>query len=194
MRWAAPDPRKGGLTTLGSACRPAGFTLIELMIVIGIIAIIVATGVPPFVKAMRREGLRKAVNGVVEGCSHARALAILQGVPTEFVIRAEDGQMTVHPLQQVRKSEEGSEGGGARSSEGTAASQAAGFKENLPDDIAVKLLYVNFQDQMEYSEAHVRFFPNGTCDEFTVILSCTTGEEQISLDVITALPEVKQIR
>jgi Tfp pilus assembly protein FimT len=162
------------------------------MIVVGIIAIIVATGVPPFVRAMRKEGLRKAVSGVVEGCSQARANAILRGVPTEFVIRAEDGQMTVRPLQLRGEGAEASPPHGGEGSSGT--TPPAPFKANLPDDIAVKLLYVNFQDQMEYSEAHVRFFPNGTCDEFTVILSCTTGEEQISLDVITALPQVKQIR
>ena len=40
-------------------------------------------------------------------------------------------------------------------------------KAVLPDDIAVKLLYVNFEDQMEFPEARVQFFPNGTCDEFT---------------------------
>ena len=74
------------------------FTLIELMIVIGIMAIIVATGVPPFVKAMRKEGLRKAVSDVVEGCSHARAQAVLHGAPAELLIRAEDGKIAVRPL------------------------------------------------------------------------------------------------
>jgi len=102
--------------------------------------------------------------------------------------------MTVRQLA-FRKTDEGSDAVPVRGGESSSpAAAAAPFKSNLPDDIAVKLLYVNFQDQMEYPEAHVRFFPNGTCDEFTVILSSTTGEEQISLDVITALPQLKQIR
>jgi prepilin-type N-terminal cleavage/methylation domain-containing protein len=171
----------------------AGFTLIELMIVMGIAAIIMAAGLPPFVHAFRKEGLRKAVSGVVEGCSHARAQAILQGVPTELVIRADDGAITVRALQ-VRKTEENGESPAATVEAPAAATGPSTFKSSLPDDIAVKLLYVNFQDQMEFSEAHVRFFPNGTCDEFTVILASAREEQQISLDVITALADVKVIR
>jgi Tfp pilus assembly protein FimT len=161
------------------------------MIVIGIVAIIITVGVPPFVHAMKKEGLRKAVSDMVEGCSHARAEAILHGVPTELVLRAEDGQITVRPLA-VRMSEEASSG--SENSGSGAASSAAAFKGSLPEDIAVKLLYVNFQDQMEAKEAHVRFFPNGTCDEFTVILSSATGEQKISLDVITGLADVQVLR
>jgi prepilin-type N-terminal cleavage/methylation domain-containing protein len=172
---------------------PAAFTLIELMIVIGIVAIIIATGVPPFVQALRKEGLRKAVAGVVEGCSNARAQAILHGIPSELIIRAEDGQITVHQLQP-RKLDEGGEGSAPPTETAPAAGGASTFKSNLPDDIAIKLLYVNFQDQMEFPEAHVRFFPNGTCDEFTVILSSAKAEQQISLDVITGLADVKVIR
>jgi prepilin-type N-terminal cleavage/methylation domain-containing protein len=172
----------------------SAFTLIELMIVIGIVAIIMATGVPAFVHAMRKEGLRKAVSDVVEGCSHARAQAILHGVPTELVIRAEDGQISVRPMA-VRTAEPSQEGGGqpASGSSGN-ASAVTTFRANLPDDIAIKFLFVNFEDQMEFPETHVRFFPNGTCDEFTLILSAASGEQKISLDVITGLADVTVIR
>lgn len=169
------------------------FTLIELMIVIAIVAIIVAAGVPSFVFAMRKEGLRKAVGDMVEGCSHARAQAILHGWPTELVIRAEDGQITVRQLQG-RPSDDGPGGGVPFLDSGSTATTSSTFKGNLPDDIAVTLLYVNFKDQMEFPEARVRFFPNGTSDEFTVILSSATAEQQISLDVITGLANVKVIR
>jgi prepilin-type N-terminal cleavage/methylation domain-containing protein len=166
------------------------FTLIELMIVIGIVAIIVASGVPPFVKALRKEGLRKAVSDTVEACSHARAQAILHGAPTELVIRAEDGQITVRPLSVQR-----AEGGGDGRAEGGGKSGSVkNFTSNLPDDIAVKSLDVNFKDQMQYPEAHVRFFPNGSCDEFAIILTATTGEQLIHLDVITGLANVTKIR
>jgi prepilin-type N-terminal cleavage/methylation domain-containing protein len=171
--------------------RPFAFTLIELMIVIGIVAIIVATGVPPFVRAMRKEGMRKAVSDVVEACSHARAQAILHGAPTELIIR-EDGQIIVRPMM-VRRSEYGP---GPAVSTGTAGSSAGtiGFKGSLPDGVNVTLLYVNFENCMELADARVHFFPNGTCDEFTVILASANAEQEISLDVITALANVRQIR
>ena len=173
----------------------AAFTLIELMIVIGLIAIIAAAGVPAFVNALKKEGLRKAVSDLVEGCSTARAQAILHGVPTEFVLRAENGQMSVRALQ-VRRTEESIENGGSSEATTPANPGAAisNFKGSLPDNVAVKWVYVNFQDQMEFPEAHVRFFPNGTCDEFTVILSSASGEQKISLDVITGLADVQVLR
>jgi prepilin-type N-terminal cleavage/methylation domain-containing protein len=164
------------------------FTLIELMIVISIIAIVITAGIPPFARAMRKEGLRKAVSDMVEGCSHARAQAILNGAPTELIIRAEDGQISVRPAPVVKSDEERDAAAPPKPAPGGT------FKANLPDDIAIKLLYVNFQDQMEFPEARVRFFPNGTCDEFTVILSSATGEQEVTLDVVTALADVKVIR
>lgn len=173
-----------------ASSRTAAFTLIELMIVVGIMLLIAGTGIPPFARAMRKEGLRKAVSDVVEGCSHARAHAILQGVPTELIVRA-DGQISVRPMA-ARKTEDGIESIGLETS--STAGGAATFTGRLPDDIAVKALGVNFQDQMEQAEAHVRFFPNGTCDEFAIVLASATGEQLVTLDVITALADVKVIK
>ncbi|MFO1496983.1 MAG: prepilin-type N-terminal cleavage/methylation domain-containing protein [Verrucomicrobiota bacterium] len=134
------------------------FTLIELMIVISIVAIIVAVGVPSFVRGLRKEGLRKAVSDVVEGCSHARAQAILRGAPTELVIRADPGQITVR--QGRVRNEDGGEAATPPSTPTTkTARPMPAFKADLADDIAVKLLFVNFKDQMEH-------FPRRTCASF----------------------------
>jgi prepilin-type N-terminal cleavage/methylation domain-containing protein len=73
--------RLGGV---GQGCR-RGFTLIEIMIVISIMMVVMTIGIPAFVRALDKQGLRKAVSDVVEGCSHARSQAILRGVPMEFV-------------------------------------------------------------------------------------------------------------
>jgi Tfp pilus assembly protein FimT len=146
--------------------------------------------VPTFVHAMRKEGLRNAVSDMVEACSHARAQAILRGVPAELIIRASDGQITVRPLMPVRSEEQA----GGITTGASAGGAFPNYKSNLPDDVAVRSVDVNFEDQMKNSEAHVHFFPNGTCDEFTITLTCATGEQQISLDVITALADVKILR
>jgi len=164
-----------------------GFTLIELMLAISIAAIVMAIGLPGWIKALKKEGLRKAVSDVVEGCSHARAQAILKSVPMEFVLRAEDGSISVQPARLPRGEGVGDDPSGGSSS-------GANFSGQLPSDVGVKLIYVNFQDKMELPEARVRFFPNGTCDEFTVILFSPSGEKKISADIITGLTEVDTIR
>jgi type II secretory pathway pseudopilin PulG len=169
--------------------------MIELMVVMSIVAIVLAIGVPGIFRAMRKEGLRKAEADLVEACSHARAQAILTDTPMELVIRAEDGRIEVRPVQTngstngvglVHSTEEGPEP--------RRKSTPKGFTARLADDIAVSLLYVNFKDQMEQPEAKVRFFPNSTSDEFTMIIASREGERKISLEVVTAMADVEVLR
>ena len=69
--------------------------MIEIMIVLGIIAIMAAVGIPAFYKAFRKEALRQAVSDIVEVLSNARARAILGGVPMEVVIRPQERSMSI---------------------------------------------------------------------------------------------------
>lgn len=172
---------------------PAGFTLMELMIVVALAGILVAAGLPPFVRALKKEGIRKAVSDVVEGCSHARTQAILKGVPTELVIRAEDGQISVQPLAR-RTQESASDPMFDDDPSRATRAQISPFTRYLESDVAINLLYVNFQDMMEFPEARVRFFPNGTCDEFTIIVLAPSGEQKVSVDVVTGLADVEVLR
>src|SRR5437016_7514558 len=54
------------------------FTLLELMIVVGIMGIVLSMGVPLVYRLRHEAPLRKGVKDVIEVCSYARALAILQ--------------------------------------------------------------------------------------------------------------------
>src|SRR5437773_196313 len=47
------------------------FTLLELMVVVGIMALVMATAVPLIHNFMHKDSLRQAVSDVVEACSHA---------------------------------------------------------------------------------------------------------------------------
>jgi len=171
-----------------------GFTLVEIMIVIGIVAMVMAMGMPSIIQTMKKDPLRKAVSDIVEGCSHARARAILSGVPAELVIRASDGQLTVRQVasKTVERALEGSEPG-ERPVEVAPSNQPV-FSAHLHEDIAIQLLYVNLRDQMEAEEARVRFYSNGTSDEFTIVLESKEGVRKISLDCVTGLPDVGVMR
>src|SRR4051812_1302330 len=71
-------------------CRTA-FTLIEIMVAVGIIAMILAMGIPSVYQQLHKDGMRKAVLDVQEACSAARGRAVLDGVITELKIRPGDG-------------------------------------------------------------------------------------------------------
>ena len=170
-----------------------GFSLIEIMIVVSILAIVLATSVPSMLRSLEKEGLRKAQADLVEACSHARAQAILNGVPMELVIRAEGNQVSVEPLRIGPGTKSEAE---FQSSEAPVLPKTApkNFSARMGEEIGIRLLAVNFKDQMESSEARVRFFPNGTCDEFTILFFSPQGERKLSLDVITGLADVEVIR
>jgi prepilin-type N-terminal cleavage/methylation domain-containing protein len=171
-----------------------GFTLIEIMIVIGIMALVLVMGMPSILQTMQKDPLRKAVSDLVDRCEQARAGAILDGVPTELAIRAADGQMTVRRVSTNSVGQAASAGEIASPAAAGAPSAAAGFSSQLHQDIAVTLLYVNLKDQMGAEESRVRFYPNGTSDEFTIVLESNLGIRKISLDCVTAIADVQIVR
>ncbi len=175
--------------------RRRAFSLIEIMIVISIVAIVITAGVPMIFRAMQKNELLKAVSDIVEGCSHARARAILQGVPTEFVIRAEDGNLSIQTAPVRRGQAFESEKSTPIPNEAPEKSTTAlAFSGQLGEDVIVRFLDVNFKDHMELPEARIRFYPNGTSDEFTIVIESKDGQRKITLDVVTGLADVQALR
>ena len=158
--------------------RARAFTLIEMLMVVFIISIIMAFGIPAFVKSMQKTPIRQAVSDFTEACSHARARAILNGVPVDLVIG--ESRLTVQPVSAVV-------GGGA---------PMANFSVSLPESVAFKELWVNRQNCVALEiEGRVRFYPNGTCDELlATLLSGENEERTITLEVTTGLSNLIIVR
>ncbi len=146
--------------------RRRAFTLIEIMIVVAIIGVIMTMSVPSIVRSLRKEGMRKAVSDLTEACNAARAAAIISSKTSDMVIRPKDRTVT----------------GGS-------------FSGGFPEEVSIQILGVNFIELQDADEARVHFYPNGTSDEFTIILQSTEMEvRKITLEVVTGLSDVEVIR
>ena len=169
-----------------------GFTLVEIMIVVAIVAVVFAIGAPSFVKVIHKGPMRQAMSDVMEALGYARAQAILRGVPAVFLLNGE-GQIQVLPAVDG-ESESPGQPGAIQTSETSPKPPASSFSAWLHRDIAVTLLEVNFRSQMEAAETRVRFYPNGTCDDFSIVLEAGGQIHRIWLDPITALADLETLR
>lgn len=172
----------------------SAFTLIELMVVVAIALLVMGWGVPNMLRTVDKQGINKAVSDLMEGSKQARAYAIMSGSPAELVIRAEDGALTVRRASGPRlMRNSGGDAVGVSSLGKTVTNDLKGFRAALEDDVAVELLDVNFIDQMQFPEGIVRFYPNGTSDEFTIVLRVDDEWRKVSLDPITGIAGVEDL-
>jgi prepilin-type N-terminal cleavage/methylation domain-containing protein len=141
------------------------FTLIEIMIVVAIIGLIAAMGVPSILQTFRKEGMRKALSDVQDVLGDARAQAVLKGQTTEVVF---------HPAEKKI--------------------EGAGKTVELPADMDIAMLDINLMDFGGADVARVRFFPNGTCDEMVLVLHSGDDWKKISLEFSTALASVQPFK
>ena len=132
-----------------------------------ILGIITAIGIPSFARVLKKEGMRKAVSDFVEACSDARAKAILKQETMTLTIRPEDATFK-SPSKSYR----------------------------FPDTVFIDFMGVNFSlTDMESEETTVHFFPNGTSDEFAIILKSTEMETvKITLELVTGLADVEYVQ
>ena len=147
-----------------------GFTLIEIMVVIAIMGLVIAMGMPSIITAFKREGMRKAIYDVEEVCRNARAQAIF-GNKTTWVY--------FYPQPADRRYQLGGDpvvGGGV-----------------LPEGVQMDMLDINLQDFAESPWGRVRFFPNGTCDEMVLVLQYKDQFRKITLEYSTAMTDVTEV-
>jgi prepilin-type N-terminal cleavage/methylation domain-containing protein len=171
-----------------SSIATRAFTLIEIMVVVAIMGIILATGIPSIYRIWKKEGMRQAVSDVVEVLSNARAQAILRGSPTEVVFHPLErrfeiggGSISTAPRPEIE----------AENVEKPPPPPGSGQAGQFPADIVIDMLDVNLLEYGQSEFVRVRFFPNGTSDEMTLILRSSKNEQRgITLEVTTGLASV----
>jgi len=87
--------RFSSLSTLDPRPSILGFTLIEVMVVVGIMVIVMAMSVPFVYRSLRREPLNQAVRDITDVCSSARWKAIMQGSMAEVIFHPKDRRLEV---------------------------------------------------------------------------------------------------
>lgn len=139
------------------------FTLVEIMIVVAIMGLILAAGIPALDQAFRKTGFRKTLSDITDVCIETRKQAIING---------EEADIVFHPKDRTLN-------GGGKSAK-------------IDDNVAIEMLDVNLTEYKEAEEAKVRFFPNGTCDEMTLILHSPDKNQwrKITLEITTSLVSV----
>ena len=174
----------------GGLSRQRGFTLIELMLVVAVMGILLAIGIPTLAQVRNHESFNGVVSDIADVCSRARAQSILHGSITELVIDTQHGRFSLHDV-----------GGGqdyVGDTTGVAPARPTTDTGGLTDSaqlsshVDIDGLLVNFADCRDMPEVHVRFYPNGTCDGMILALRGDGGEHRsVVLEEVTALPTVK---
>lgn len=177
-----------------------GFTLLEVMIVVGIAAMVMAIGIPFVQRTIRRDAVYQAVHIVEEACRNARATAIFKNATTEMVIHPKDKSIGVQAGRNANSTGSPFQTRTSSGEPGTDKTSFLGqapkpFSGQLADDVAIEFLDVNFTDFKNEEEARVQFHPNGTSDEFTIVLRIgSLAWRKITLEVVTGLPTLEIIR
>ncbi|MGA9452460.1 MAG: prepilin-type N-terminal cleavage/methylation domain-containing protein [Verrucomicrobiia bacterium] len=155
---------------------PPAFTLIEVMIVVAIMGLIAAMGVPSILQSFRKDGMRKAVSDLMDVCAEARTQAILQNQKTAVVFYPPERRFAVEGAT-----------GGRNTSSGRVTSAT------LPAGVEFAMVDINLQDFGASEWARVFFYPNGTSDEMTVVLHSSDDWRKITLEFSTGLATVSDV-
>ncbi len=153
--------------------------MIEIMIVVAIMGIVLTMGVPIVYRMWHKEAMISAVRDLQAICSNARANAILRGAMTELIFHPKERRVELSGAPA------------ANSDAGAVAAPSGGASVQLADSVQFEMLDVNLSEYKDEDTARVRFYPNGTCDEMTVILVDDKNQRrEITLEVTTALVNV----
>ncbi|MBG87913.1 MAG: hypothetical protein CMO80_13565 [Verrucomicrobiales bacterium] len=161
----------------------AAFTLIEIMMVIGLLVIMFSVSIPSFVNSQTKRPMRLATEQLIEALSTARAQAIIRGELVQFHIRPQDYTFKVVPTGQAEELDESVQSQSKDTQRGL-------FDVKLPPEVGIEDIRVNYVDHTQDEFAVLKFHSNGTSEDFKLILRSLRGEYRLFMvDPITGRPD-----
>ena len=183
------------------------FTLLEILVVVAIMGIVFSISIPFMNTAIiGNKGINGAMKMIQEACSDARALAILKQSTAVFVIHRDGSIIDVRAGASSGRGRgsspdvAGDEWRAPEPSSGVVGPGGGGrvemklkYPAKLPEGVEIEAILANGVDASELDMAEVRFYADGTCDEFNVILRHRESGErrQVWLEITTSLPDIE---
>ncbi|MSR67031.1 MAG: type II secretion system protein [Pedosphaera sp.] len=168
--------------------RRSAFTLLEIMIVVGLIGIFLVVGIPAFVMMREKADLERSVDYLVTACTTARTQAILSGRAHDMIFNSVERTLSV-----VMVAGESMENGVVDPTDERGETQPIPPQKvwRFPEGVSLEVNAVSEdEDGIEY---RCRFYPNAICDDFQMVLSDVSGEYQILLEAPTGQPIVSNL-
>jgi prepilin-type N-terminal cleavage/methylation domain-containing protein len=134
----------------------AGFSLIELSIVVFIIAIIMAVSVPSFIRSYNAATLNAVGRTVITSCQFAKLNAVLRQKNVAFYIDLDKRMIWLTQF------------GGTNATDDHESSGVVLKTIEIPSRVGVSSVQIGDQTPEQKGQVEATFYPNGTCDAFTV--------------------------
>jgi prepilin-type N-terminal cleavage/methylation domain-containing protein len=136
--------------------RRAGFSLIELSIVVFIIAIIMAISVPSFIRSYNAAILNETGRTVITSCQFAKLNAVLRQKKVAFYIDIDKRMIWLTQFSGTNADDD-------------AESASVVLKTiEIPSRVGVASVQLGDQTAEQKGQVEATFYPNGTCDAFMV--------------------------
>lgn len=189
----------------------AGFTMIELLLVVVIAGLIVGLAVPRFAASYRGARLRNSVRTIVRIHRYARNTCVLnaqtaallfdveRGTITMVVLPYEEnqGQRTEFAERSLRRDSIFSDTRGLRREDPDEIEDAAGaiierIERRLEEGVRIAEFNSRVDDQVIDGIHWVMYYPNGMCDPYSLRLLGPDGETSVRIvvDAVSGRVEV----
>ena len=134
----------------------AGFTLLELIVVLALIAVITASIVPVYVRAMNGIRMRSAQNGLIGTLRFIQELSVRESREYRLYVDAKKGTYWVKRLEKVEKGEKKFE----------PVAEAWGAETELPAQFVITS--VKARKERGEKALFIACQPNGASDQATI--------------------------